>query len=131
MKNNRKDARYFSGDVLSFRIRGEDRKIMDQIKGFEDSLIVFQNYKINVNEITALYLDRKTRLWYFLKYKYEYVLPMLGGGYLLLDVLNSGELSRETAVIGASFIGAGLIARLLISKKLRIRGKRKLRIVNI
>src|SRR5882672_6208124 len=87
--SNHRIAYYRTGDVLSFRLKGDKSKISDQITGFEDSLIIFKNYKVKVNEISALYLDKKTRMWYFLKYKYEKILPMAGGVYLLADVINT------------------------------------------
>lgn len=125
-KNWRKQVLYQTGDVISFRVEAESRKITDQIMGFEDSLIVFRNYKINPKEITHMYVDKKTRTWYFLKYKYEKLLLFTGIGYLLVDGFNSHEFSKETLLVSGSLIGAGLLARWLISKKIKIKGRRKL-----
>lgn len=125
-KNWRKQAIYSTGDVISFQVKADPRKITDQILGFEDSLIVFRNYKINPNEITSMYLDKKTSTWYFLKYKYEKLLLFTGIGYLLIDGFNNKEFTKETLIISGSLIGAGLLARCLISKKIKIKGSRKL-----
>jgi len=125
-KNWRRQAIYKTGDVLSFQLKADPRKITDQITGFDDSLIVFKNYKINPKEITHLYVDKQTSTWYFLKYKYEKLLFFAGIGYLLIDGFNNQEFSQETLVISGSLIGAGLLARWLISKKIKIKGRRKL-----
>lgn len=125
-KNWRKQVLYQTGDIISFRVAADSKKITDQIMGFEDSLIVFRNYKVNPIEITHMYVDKKTRTWYFLKYKYEKLFLFVGIGYLLIDGINNQELSKETLVFSGSLIGAGLLARWLISKKIKIKGRRKL-----
>jgi hypothetical protein len=125
-KNWRKQAIYKTGDVISFQVTTDPRKISDQIMGFEDSLIVFKNYKVNPNEITHMYVDKQTSTWYFLKYKYEKLFLFTGIGYLLIDGFNNKEFTKETLVISGTLIGAGLLARWLISKKIKIKGSRKL-----
>ena len=125
-KNWRKQVLYQTGDIISFRVAADPKKITDQIMGFEDSLVVFRNYKINPIEITHMYVDKKTRTWYFLKYKYEKLFLFVGIGYLIIDGINNQELSKETLVFSGSLIGAGLLARWLISKKIKITGRRKL-----
>jgi hypothetical protein len=130
-KSGKHIAYYKAGDVLSFRIKGDPSKMTDEIRGFQDSLIVFKHNKVDVREITNVYLDKKSRMWYFFKYKYEVLLPMLGGAYLVLDVLNTGEVNKETLIISGSLIGAGLLARVLISKRYKIGGKRMLRILEV
>lgn len=125
-KNWRKQAIYKTGDVISFCVKVDPKKITDQIIGFEDSLIVFKNYKVNPKEITHMYVDKQTGTWYFLKYKYEKLLLFTGIGYLVIDGFNNKEFSEETLIISGSLIGAGLLARWLISKKIKIKGSRKL-----
>ena len=57
-KNKHRQAYYRAGDVISFRIKGERRKITDVIRDFEDSVIVFKDYSINLKQITHLYVDQ-------------------------------------------------------------------------
>ena len=128
-KNKRRQAYYQAGDEISFRLKGDRRKITDVIRDFEDSLIVFRNYMVNPKEITHLYVDEKTNVWYVLRYKYERLFFFAGGGYLLLDVLNTGQLTEETAVISGCLIGAGILARALISDAIRIKGRKRLYIL--
>lgn len=130
-KNKNKIAYYETGDKISFRIKSEKIKFTELIRGFEDSVIVFKNFKINPSEITAMYVDNKTKVWYFLKYKYEKLFLFAGTGYLILDVLNSGELAKETIIISGSLTTAGLLAKWLISKRIKIKGRRRLVILNL
>jgi hypothetical protein len=106
-------------------------KFTGQITSFEDSLISFKYYKINPDQITDIYVDDKTKIWYILKYKYEKLFLLAGTGYLLLDVINSQTLNKETVVISGSLITAGFLARWIICDKIRIKGKRRLQILNL
>jgi hypothetical protein len=130
-KNKNRIAYYKKGDVISFRIKGDKKKITEPIRGFEDSLLVFKYFNLNPKEITHMYVDDKTKVWYFLKYKYEKLFLFAGTGYLILDVLNTGELSEETLIISGSLITAGLLAKWLISKRIKVKGKRGLYILNL
>jgi hypothetical protein len=117
---------YRTGEVLSFRLHGNPARITQEIKAFEDDQIVFRDFKISPKEISHLYVDKKTRTWFAVRYKYKYLLPIMGAGYIALDAANSGELNRETLIIGGSFIVAGLLAKLLISDAMKIKGQRRL-----
>jgi len=72
-----------------------------------------------------LYVDPKTRTWFILRYKYKTGLPIIGFGYALLDFLNTGTLSKETLIFSSVFIAAGLLAKIMISEKIKIKGKKK------
>lgn len=128
-KNSYRKEYYKAGETITFRLKGERTKYKRQILGFQDSLIVFQDFKVNPEGISHFYVDKKTRMWYILKYKYQGVLPIIGIGVLLLDVVNTAEFRKETLVFSGSLIAAGILAKLLISKKIKIKGQRKLLIV--
>jgi hypothetical protein len=53
-KNGHREAVYATGDVLTFELKGTKTKVSDQIRGFEDSLVVFQSYKVNPKATAAL-----------------------------------------------------------------------------
>ena len=125
-KNRYKQVYYHQGDIISFRIKGERLKITQQIKGFEDSVIAFQDIKINPNRITHVYVDAKTKNWYFMRFKYRRLFLYAGAGYFIVDVLNSGEVGKETLVISGTLVTAGLLAKWLITDRIRIKGKRRL-----
>jgi hypothetical protein len=130
-KNRHREAIYKKGDVISFRVRGEDFKITDEIRGFTDSTIMFKDYMINPKEITRLYFDDQTRSWFIFRTKYSRLFIIAGVGYGLIDVLNTGEFDKQTMIISGSLIAAGVLAKLLIPNYFRIRGTKKLIIINI
>ena len=103
-------------------------KIKDKILAFEDSAIVFRGYSVTIGEITALHMDDKTRWW--LRFKPAQLLLIGGTGYLLIDTFNSGEFSEDTLIVSGSLIGLGLVFRLLIPNKIKIKRKTKLMILN-
>ena len=61
-----RNAYYEVGDVISFRLKNEKIKRTGQIIGFEDDMVVFQTYEVNPNQISHLYFDEKTMIWYIL-----------------------------------------------------------------
>jgi hypothetical protein len=128
-KNRNKNAYYGPGDEISFRIKDRKRKISGEILEFRDSVIVFRGFEIPVAAISSLYIDEKTKWW--LRYKIEQVGLLAGGGYLILDLINTGELTRETVVVSSSLIAVGLMAKLLIGNRIKIKGRTKLRILKL
>ena len=128
-KSRNRKAFYYIGDEVSIRIRGDRSKFTDRIVGLEDSVIVFRSYRINVKDITHIYVDDKQKFWYVFRYKAPALLKIAGAGYLALDVINTRELDVGTMLLGGALVGAGFLAQRLISDKTRIRGKRKLTVV--
>ena len=128
-KNKNKNAYYKQGDEISFRINGSKSRITGEIIGFKDSVIVFNGFEVKVDDISSLYIDEKTKWW--LRFKVEQLSLIVGGGYLLLDFINTGELTKETLIISGTLIGAGLIAKVLIGNRIPIRGRTKLRILKL
>ena len=131
IKNKNKIVYYKMGDIISFQLKSDKQKITAQIRGFTDNSIVFQYYTIDPNEISHMYVDNKTKQWYFMRFKYEKFFLIGGAGYLLLDLANTGELTKETLVVSGSLFTAGLLAKFLISKKIKIKGRRMLRVLNL
>ena len=129
IKSRNKVAFYTTGDVISFKINGRKEKITDTIRGLEDSLIVFKNYKIGLEEISHLYVDENTIVWFVLKYKYERLFLLGGLGYLALDIFNMGEISEETLFVSGGLVLAGVIAHVVVNDTMKIKGKRRLAIL--
>ena len=128
-KNKNKNAYYKPGDVISFRVTGDREKITSTILALRDSTIVFKGFEVGIKTISHLYIDEKTKWW--LRFKLAQLTLMGGTAYLLLDVINTGELNADTLIVSGTIIGAGLLAKLLIGNTIKIRGKTKLRILNI
>ena len=131
IKNNHRKVTYQKGEIISFRLKGDDMKITERILGFEgDSLLVFDGlFKVNPKEISDMYVDEKTSTWFIFRYKYSKVLPMAGVGYLLLDVVNTEKFNKSTLITSGSLISAGLLAKWLIKDRIKIKGQRKLGII--
>ena len=129
MPNPNKNAYYEVGDQLTFYLPGKRSKRTETILGLEDSLIVFRGYTVPVGQIAALHIDDQTRWW--LRYKPAQLALIAGTGYVLLDAVNNRELNEGTLIIGGSLIGLGLIFRLLIPNKIRIRQNTELRILTV
>ena len=128
-KNKNKNAYYQVGDEISFRVNGNKKKISGGILDLKDSIIVFHGFEVRVDEISSLYIDEKTKWW--LRYKVEQIGLIAGGGYLVLDLINTGQFNKETLVISGSLIGVGLIGKLLIGNRIKIKGRTKLRILRL
>jgi hypothetical protein len=128
-KNKNKNAYYEAGNAITFKVEGKKSKITGAILDLKDSVIIFKGYEVDVRKITGLYVDEKTRWW--LRFKIAQLALLGGAGYLLLDVANTGELNKSMLILGGVVIGAGLIAKLLISNQIKIRGRTKLRIVKL
>ena len=122
-QNRHRTVLYKEGDVISFRIKNNKSKITRKIRGFEDSLIVFQDFKINPDKITHFYVNksliRQTR-------KIIYA----GVGYPLLELINFGVVDQKALTIGGSLIAAGLLVGLLIRHKIKTEGRNKLLIID-
>ncbi len=64
-----------------------------------------------------------------MRYKYEKIFLIAGIGYSLLELVNEGEVDKETLIISGSLITMGLLARWLISDKIKIKGRRRILIM--
>ena len=128
-KSRNKNVYYRPGNKISFRVNEDKRRITGEILEFRDSTIVFRGFEVPVSEISSLYIDEKTKWW--LRYKVQQLSLLAGGGYLLLDVINNGELSENTLMISGTLIGVGVVAKILIGNRIKIRGRTKLRIIRI
>lgn len=128
-QNKNKNAYYKTGDIISFGTNEKKSRITGEIVDLKDSVIVFRGYEINVKEITHLYIDEKTKWW--LRYKVEQLSLIAGGGYLVLDVINTGQLNSDALIVSGTLIGVGLLAKLFIGNKISIKGRTKLRIIEL
>ena len=128
-KNKNKNVYYKPGDEISFRRMESKRRITGEIIDFRDSVVVFKGFEVRITEISSLYIDEKTKWW--LRFKIEQLCLITGGGYLLLDTINNGEVSVDTLIISGALIGAGLMAKGFIGNRIKIKGRTKLRIVRL
>ncbi len=128
-KNKNKNVYYEKGDVISFQINGRKSKIKAEIIDFKDSTIIFQGFEVNVDQIKCIYIDEKTKWW--LRYKTAQLSFITGMGYLALDVINTGKIDKNTLAVTGTIVGVGLVAKLLISNKIKIRRRTKLKLLKL
>jgi hypothetical protein len=126
-KNKNKNVYYEIGDVISFQLKDRKSKITATITGLRDSVIVFNGFEANIATIRCLYIDEKTRWW--LRYKIAQLSLITGGGYVVLDALNTGKLDSHTVAVSGTIVGVGVVAKLLISNKIKMNRRTKLRIL--
>lgn len=129
-KSPHRRAFYYPGDEISLQLRGDRQKFTGRIQELQNSVILFEYYRVRVSDITHIYQDKKQN-WYTLRHKISPLLLIAGSGYMVLDVANSREFDRGTLALSGALIGAGLLAKWLIPTKTRIRGKRRLKIVQL
>jgi hypothetical protein len=130
-KGKNKIAYYEAGELISFRLRGDKERYTAQIERFTDTTIVFNYAQVALHDISHIYVDKKTREWFAMRYKYEKLLLIAGFGYLMLDVFNTGELTQETKWVSLSLISAGVVAKCLITDRFRIKGNKRLYLTDI
>src|SRR5687768_9974424 len=78
-RNTNKNVVYKIGDEVSFYTDFHQGKVTGKIISFEDSVIVFNGYRVDVRDIKALHIDEKTRWW--LRFKPAQLLLLAGGAY--------------------------------------------------
>jgi hypothetical protein len=128
-KSRIREAKYYAGEVIAFRIKDNDFKVTDQIKGFKDGLILFDGYEVDPKDITHLYMDDKTIIWFALRFKLSRLCSIAGAAYLGLDLLNNYETDRSTIILGSSLIATGVLSHVIFRRVFKIKGKLKLVVI--
>lgn len=124
-----KRLRYYAGDDLIFKLKGDKMKYKDIIEAIGDSSIRIKGTDIPIKDIRAV-----------IRYKEGgmldqaiYILPRAGIVYFLADTFNpvflGGDpgISRSGIVIGSSFVATGLLLKLAKKRTYRINNFRTLR----
>lgn len=127
-KSRHKVVLYEVGDNITFRLHGDKTSVSARITGLQDSLIIFRLFKVRPDEISHMHVDHMTKGW-FLKYALSPLLLRAGFGYLLLDVINTGEFDEHTIAISAGIVGAGILAKLVVGEWIPVRRRTKLEII--
>ncbi len=78
-KNYYRQAIYKEGDQIAFRLKGSRKKVSGRITEINDSVVVLESaIYIKPVSISEIYVDKKIRNWFVIRYKYALVLPMIG-----------------------------------------------------
>ena len=121
-----KEATYYVGDVISFRVKGSKEETTWPITGITDSTIVSGNRSIAPHKIGAIYVDDKTKIFFPFRDKYSPYLIAAGGAYFAIDAINSKNIDRSTVIISSSMIASGAILGIIIKDYLKLKPGRKL-----
>jgi hypothetical protein len=124
-----KRFRYYAGDELIFKLKGDRMKYKDVIEAVGDSTIKIRGADIPLRDIKSV-----------IRYKQGgmldqaiYILPRAGLLYFLADTFNpvirggSLEVSRSGIVVGSSFVVGGLLLKLAKKRNYRLNNFRRLR----
>ena len=126
-KGNRKSAYYKVGDKIAFFKKGSGHKVAAEILDLRDSIIVFPGFEVRLKDISALYIDDKTKRW--LQFKISQLSLLCGSIYIFADVANTGTLKNETMAVGGVLLGVGALARAIFPHRIKIKGRTRLRIL--
>jgi hypothetical protein len=126
-----KRIRFYMGDELTFKLKGDKTMYSSTIEAVGDSTITIRETQIPIKDIALIKLPKEAG---FIN-QAIYILPRAGILYFLADTFNpvfrggSPDVSRSGIVVGGSFIAGGLILKLLNKRKFRINNYRSLRIL--
>ena len=132
-----KKIRIYPGSLIRLRFRGDDHFYTEQIKDLSGNFIFFENAVVKVSEIAEIditgYKDRSP-LFINLGKK----LPLVGAGYFLIDnfnrsVVNSQpfEIDKKVARTSSVMAGVGFLFILFEKKTFKVKGRNRLRVVNL
>jgi hypothetical protein len=124
-----KRFRYYIGDELIFKLKGDRMRYKDVIEDVGDSTIKIKGADIPIKDIKSV-----------IRYKEGgmldqaiYILPRAGILYFLADTFNpvfrgsDPDVSRSGIVVGSSFIAGGLLLKLAKKRNYRMNNFRRLR----
>lgn len=129
-----KRIRYFVGNEITFRLKGDPVLYRDVIAAVDDSSFTIFGTKVLIRDVDRVIL--RSHSW--LVNQGSVLLPAAGIIYFLADNLNpviqGGEkltVSRGSVIVSAGLIGAGLALRLLHKKVHRIGKNKRLRVLEV
>jgi hypothetical protein len=126
-----KRIRYYTGDEIMFRLRGDKTTYSNIIQAIGDSTIKVRDTDVSIREIHSIirYSDNG-----FL-YQIARILPKAGMLYFLADTFNpifrgeKPDISRSGVVVGSTLIATGYTIRLFRKRTLKINNYRTIKIL--
>ena len=127
---HRLKVKYQKGDEIEFYMNDKDR-VWGKIESFEgDSVIVIRKGRFNVNEIAKIKVDNRIGSHFMFKYKFQRTFTIAALGYLGIDWINNGDLSRETLATSLILLSTGNLIGVIVGNKIKIKGRYRLRIID-
>ncbi|MDN5211222.1 hypothetical protein QQ020_04145 [Fulvivirgaceae bacterium BMA12] len=132
-----KKIRIYPGSTLRFKFEGDKRFYSGKIKDLRGDMIIFENSIIKVQEIAGIDISEFKKQPPLL-YGFAKKLPVAGAGYFLIDQFNrsvvngqSLHIDRKVLRTSAIMVGVGLLLGFTVKNNVKIRGRNRLRIVNL
>jgi hypothetical protein len=122
LRRRNNNTYYHAGDKISFHIEENKSKITGRISDLTDSTIIFESFEVPLSKITWLYIDSRKLL--------PRLLLTAGAGYLFVDLINGGAQIERVLISSGTLISLGLLAKLLIRNKIKIKGRTRFIILN-
>lgn len=132
-----KKTRIYPGSTLRFKFEDDKHFYSGKIKDLRGDIIIFENSIIKVQEIARIDISgfkKQPSLLHGLAKK----LPIAGAGYFLIDQFNRSVVNGQSLYVdrkvlrtSAIMVGMGLLLGFTVKKNVRIRGRNRLRIVNL
>ena len=126
--NRDRSVRFYAGEEMRFKVASDPSFHRAVILRFEDDYVVFPDYRIDVDSITAIDV-RKKPVSRFNVNSYANKLPIAGGAYFLVDYLRNDGVDRSTVIVSSALVGTGLLAGILKKKVFKPDSKRTLAII--
>lgn len=127
---------FHPGDELTFKLHGESHFSNAVISHLSDSTIFFQDGLITLKNIDEIRIGHRASG--ILGTSRTVKFKIAGVGLILLDQFNTGiisgekfTLNRGVLIAGGSLIALGYILDFAQKKRFKIRGNRRLRIVDV
>ena len=134
-KNKKKQILIKSGQMLRFRLKGEEHFNQEKITSLENGLIFLQTSIIKFEDIDAIDI-RSYKTSKFNVNSYASSLPVAGVAYLLVDQFNQVivdgnkfNISNKSLKLAGILIASGIIISKLKKKYFHLNSKNKLRII--
>ncbi|MBA2611353.1 MAG: hypothetical protein H0U95_05225 [Bacteroidetes bacterium] len=123
-----------NGEFLEYKLKGQFSYHRNKITNLQDSLIVFSNDSvIKLEQLKAIRLKNNIHL----VRTFQTAFIGLGAGFFFLNTTNNLINDRSPAIdplavmIGAGLIGTGLLIKQIGIKRIRINGRKHLKIIDL
>ncbi len=137
--------RFFAGDEIVFKAKGQSGKIRDNIFAVTDSTVVFADFSeiTNQNEFIEYRLDQIRKVYFMngggLAVQAGYLLPVAGALYFVMDFFSPVwnqefkgaplTVKPSTAIVSGGLLGLGALCYKSTHKALKIGNRNRLRIL--
>lgn len=132
--------RFFVGDEIRFKLRGDRFKYAGEIVSMSDSSFTFsvvnevtnrfENVSFNMADVKRIYITRRIPFVSAL----QYFAPLAGVGYMMADIINGKRwkdswVNPQVAKVTGGFILVGFASRVLCHPSYKINQKHRLKVL--